>query len=295
MRKTTVCTAATLQRELMKARGVQLDTSTIRKVLGKRGYRWLPKAQKPAVDHGLQKRVKFAKASLRMSKAELQATFAFYMDGVVLSRPPTNPSERTNLCKQGITHMHRKKSERAQPDLAGDDLYSGQIPAARCVPIWGGIGHGGCAVVAFHRRRNITGGEWLKAVKGGKLKKAIASVRPARRHGPWKVVCDGERFLWSKSSRKACADCNVTLWQLPPKSPDMNPVERFWGWLRKQLLLKDLADLQARRPVLSPTAYKARVRGIMRTKMASTRAAKFVGDFRRVCKAVVNKKGARVK
>ena len=75
----------------------------------------------------------------------------------------------------------------------------------------------------------------------------------------------------------------------------MNPAERCWAWLRNQLLVKDLADLQARRPVLSPTAYKARVRGIMRAKMASTKAAKFAGDVRRVCKAVDSKKGARVK
>ena len=135
----------------------------------------------------------------------------------------------------------------------------------------------------------------MKAVKGGKLNQAIASVCPARRHEPWKAVCDGERFLRSKSSRKACADCNVALWQLPPKSPDINPVGRFGGWLRKRLLLKDPGDLQARRPVLSLTAYKARVRGIMRTKMASTRAAKFAGDFRRVCTAVFSKKGARAK
>ena len=78
LRKSTVRTAATFRRELMKDRGVQLDTSTIREVLGKRGYRWLPKAQTPAVDHGpAKKRVTFAKAAVRMSKAELQATFVF--------------------------------------------------------------------------------------------------------------------------------------------------------------------------------------------------------------------------
>ena len=96
------------------------------------------------------------------------------------------------------------------------------------------------------------------------------------------------------TSSLASAGCNVTLWQLPPKSPDMNPVERFWGWLRKKLLLQDLCDLKAHRPVLGQSGYKARIRSIMRTKTANAKAGKFVGDFRRACKAVVDKRGARV-
>ena len=87
----------------------------------------------------------------------------------------------------------------------------------------------------------------------------------------------------------------MSLWRVPPKSPDLNPVEKFWGWLRRELLIRDLADLKARRAVLGPSAYKARVTAIMKSKKANLKAGKFAGDFRRVCKEVVRKKGARVK
>ena len=296
LRRATVCTAETLRVELVKGRGVHLDSSTIRKILRKHGYRWLPRAQKPQVDADLAKaRVKFAKGVVRMTKKELRGALSLSMDGVIFSCPPRDPAERANFCKQGITHMYRKIGEAAQPDLSGDDPYPDQIPPSRLVPMWGGISEGGCAIVTFHGRRKITTDEWVKAVKAKKLKAAILSTNPLRRRGSWRVLCDGEKFLWSRASKKACSDCHVTLWPMPPKSPDLNPVEKFWGWLRKRLLLKDLADLEAGRPALTKKAYKARIRCIMRTRVAQAKARRFAGDFRRVCKEVIKKKGARVK
>ena len=87
----------------------------------------------------------------------------------------------------------------------------------------------------------------------------------------------------------------MSLWRVPPKSPDLNPVEKFWGWLRRELLIRDLADLKARRAVLGPSAYKARVTAIMKSKKANLKAGEFAGDFRRACKEVIRKTGVRVK
>ena len=155
-----------------------------------------------------------------------------------------------------------------------------------------GLSH---TAVTFHKKRKMATEEWERAVKAGKLKKALTSLRPRRRGGPWRVLCDGESFLWSKASAKTCSASKISLWGVPPKSPDLNPVEKFWGWLRRELLLKDLADLKARRAVPGPSVYKARVRAIMASQRANAKAAKFAGDFTRVCKEVIRKKGARVK
>ena len=109
------------------------------------------------------------------------------------------------------------------------------------------------------------------------------------------MLCDGESFLWPKASVKACSAKKISSWRVPPKSPDLNPVEKFWGWLRRELLVRDLADLKARRAVPGPAAYRARARAIMASKRANLKAAMFAGDFRRACKEVIRKKGARVK
>ena len=42
-----ICTSTTLQRAVMEHMHVHLEASTIRKILKKRGYRWLPRRQKP--------------------------------------------------------------------------------------------------------------------------------------------------------------------------------------------------------------------------------------------------------
>ena len=130
------------------------------------------------------------------------------------------------------------------------------------------------------------------AVRAGKLRSALQKLWPDRPAGPWKVLCDNEKFLRAPESRVAYAACNVTLWSIPPRSPDLNPVEKFWAWLRKELRRLDLADLRAKRPAPSAQQYRARVRSLVRTQKAKTVAQNCARGLRKVCKEVLLKKGA---
>jgi len=49
------------------------------------------------------------------------------------------------------------------------------------------------------------------------------------------VLCDNESFLEHDTSIKAYRKPRILLLHIPPKSPDLNPVEKFWGWVRKRL------------------------------------------------------------
>jgi hypothetical protein len=82
------------------------------------------------------------------------------------------------------------------------------------------------------------------------------------------------------------------LWHIPARSPDLNPVERFWGWVRKQLRAMDLADLKAKRPPVQKTALKARVRALLRTVKARNVAKNHLQSLHKTCREVVKKKGA---
>ena len=82
------------------------------------------------------------------------------------------------------------------------------------------------------------------------------------------------------------------LWKIPPKSPDLNPIERFGAWLKKKLRAMDLAGALNTRLVLGKTAYIERVRRVMRTKEAQDVAKSQANSLRKVCQAVVQKKGA---
>ena len=61
--------------------------------------------------------------------------------------------------------------------------------------------------------------------------------------------------------------------------------------VRKKLRAMDLKDAVAKRPVLGKTAYKARVRAVCRSKKAQAVAASQSKILKRVCKAIVAKRG----
>ena len=82
---------------------------------------------------------------------------------------------------------------------------------------------------------------------------------------------------------------------MPPKSPDLNPVEKFWAFLRRRLRMRDLADLKAKRKPLSKTAYKARVRVVCSAAKAQQVAKNCSRSLRKTCLEVIAKHGAASK
>ena len=138
LRQKCVCTSTTLHRELKKEMDVSLECSTIRKILARHGYKWRPRYQKPLVDKKLAaRRLVFARAILRLSRAALRAKLCLSLDGVILQMPPKDPTDRANHCLHGNTHMYRLEGEAASPQLAGEDPYPDQVPLARSIPMWG--------------------------------------------------------------------------------------------------------------------------------------------------------------
>jgi len=179
----------------------------------------------------------------------------------------------------------------AVPELAGAQPYVDQIPLSRAIPLWGGISEGGFAVVTFHKKKKLTVTEWLDVVQSGKLNAAVHSLRPAGTQ-PWHVLCDNEKFLKAKASMKAYARGKLQMWFVPPRSPDLNPVEMFWAWLRRELRRRDMADLHNKRPGLGKTAYRQRVRLVCRSAKAQKVAKNIAKTLKKTCKIVVKKRGA---
>ena len=181
------------------------------------------------------------------------------MDGVVLQMPPDDPIERENLCHVDDNLIWRKRTGASKPEFEGGDMFNKRVPQSRALPMWGGIGPGGFGLVTYRKFKNMDQREWSAAVTKGKLLKSCRSARPDRFRGPWRVLCDNESFLKAPAARAAHETADVELWHIPQRSPDLNPVERFWGWLRKRLRAMDLADLKAGRKAVKTRASKARV------------------------------------
>ena len=75
-------------------------------------------------------------------------------------------------------------------------------------------------------------------------------------------------FAHRCTSKPAMAAAGVRAWRVPASSPDLNPVEKFWAWLRRRIRIKDCEDLRRRRPPIgkmsllqSPCARHPRLEG----------------------------------
>jgi hypothetical protein len=221
-------------------------------------------------------------------KAELNCC----LDGVVFVMPPKSVVSRENFCRGQETHIWRKPGEGASPELAGHDNYPKQAPPDRCIPLWGGAGPGGFAPVLWHATRKITSEQWAEVVRDGTLVEAIRSVNPGKTRGPWGMLCDNETFLRARPSRVAHERKNITLWKIPAKSPDLNPVEKFWAWTRVSLRNMDLKDLVAKRPAAGRMLYKQRLVRLLKSSKAKQVAGNCVRGLRKVAREVIRKKGA---
>ena len=129
-------------------------------------------------------------------------------------------------------------------------------------------------------------------VREGRFTSALKDINPGRRSGPWTVLADSESFLRSPVCLAAYERHNIALWSVPAKSPDLNPVEMFWGWVRRKLRIMDLQDLKKKRKPLSKMAYKLRVQTVFKSKKAQDVAKAIARKFRETCREVSLRDGA---
>ena len=125
----------------------------------------------------------------------------------------------------------------------------------------------------------------------GGLTKALEALHPKHKRKSWRVLCDSERFLTTDECKAAHKKAKVRLWQIPAKSPDFNPVEKFWAWLRKKLGKMDLDDLVNDRPVPGATAYKERVRRVLKSPKAQQVAKNIFRGFRKTALDIQKRRG----
>ena len=135
-------------------------------------------------------------------------------------------------------------------------------------------------------------GVMISVLRAGKLMAAARLLQPGRHAGPRRLLCDNESFIDAKVNKAYDRKNRIQLLHIPARSPDFNPIESFWGWLRKELRRRDLEDLRMKRPALGRTAYKQRVKNVLRSRQAQHVAKQRFGGFKGVCKEVVLKQGA---
>jgi hypothetical protein len=168
LRKTCVCTSETLAKDLATTKHVTASAGAIRKVLNAAGYYWLPRRRRPKYSAKEKaKRVAWCKETLDLSDEELQKKLALSIDGVVLTVPPEDLVDRHNHCWHGETHVYRTKAEGNSTQFDRKKDYNPQVPANKCLPLWGGISFHGFAVLTWHPSRKLNSEQWEKVLRSG--------------------------------------------------------------------------------------------------------------------------------
>ena len=93
-----VCTSKTLQTELAKEKGAEVEESTARKFLLSQGYKWLPRGQKRKYSaQQMRERQAFAQSVLNLGAHRLREKLSFSMDGCAdrATKGPYRPLEPT--------------------------------------------------------------------------------------------------------------------------------------------------------------------------------------------------------
>ena len=107
-----------------------------------------------------------------------------------------------------------------------------------------------------------------------------------------RLLCDNESFMAGNECKKEYRKKNIQLLNIPPRSPDFNPIESFWGWLRQAMRRRNLEDMRDKRPALGKTAWMCRLKRSLKTQKAQTVAKHKFQNLKKACKVVYKKNGA---
>ena len=105
-------------------------------------------------------------------------------------------------------------------------------------------------------------------------------------------MCDNEGFLDSMTCKAAHKNAKVSLWHVPPRSPDLNPVEQYWSWLRRRLRQLDLKDVVAKRPGRTKQQYVQRVKQVMKSAKSKLVSKNIMMSYRKTCQRIHDLGGA---
>lgn len=139
-------------------------------------------------------------------------------------------SDETMIRSHPFTRKQRYRWNPAMGDTAAmQDMEQG---GKNSVMFWGCISkHGrGPLVSLLGRQKGKDYGELIEDIIIPEFDAAVTNFP-----GPWKFMQDGASIHKTKDNLKTLQDAQIPLLDWPSKSPDLNPIENVWAWLKEKL------------------------------------------------------------
>jgi len=212
---------------LMTVTGLSQEDITIRSVsnlIRRNGY-GLYQARKKGLlsKNDLKVRVKFARRMLKRPDDFWCNDVAFYLDAISFIYK-TNPHDQARSPKSKI---YRKPSEGLSPSCTARGNKEGT--GGRTVRL----------VVAITYKKGVLVCEPYKKMNGEYFKTFVRRNFKAMFKASGKdslvFVQDGDPSQNSAVAKAAMAKCKAQILSIPPRSPDINPIENYFHLVRRQL------------------------------------------------------------
>ncbi len=201
------------------------EVCDISRFLNSKGYFYLQSRKKELLSERDRKlRVSFSKPMLKDYEVDVWTKdIAFYLDGVgfVYKRNPRDQA----LAPRGRTW--RMKSEGLLQGCTAKGQACGT--GGKYVKVMAAISYGK-GVICFERYEKMNGQTFANFIKKNFNAMVVAAGKNSRM---W--IQDGDPSQNSKLAIEAMESVNSELLSIPPRSPDINPIENFFSLVKKEL------------------------------------------------------------
>ena len=152
------------------------------------------------------------------------------------------------LQQKWLEEYHKLKQ--ALPDDETICFIDGVHPTHNVQPVYGWIKKGIRKEIPTNSGRariNLSGAidvvNHKVVIQEDKMLNAEATIgffRKVEASYPWKrkvhVFCDNAGYYKNKAVREYLQDSKIDLHFLPPYSPNLNPIERLWKWMKERVI-----------------------------------------------------------
>lgn len=255
---------------------------TVRRYLHEHGYHFLQARKKGLMSSGdMRKRLHFARHIRRSYPEDLwTAGIAFYLDGTGFAYK-CNPLDQARAPRGRIW---RKRCEGLLPGCTAKGNKAGT--GGKVLKVMVAISYGKGVLVAEPYEK-MTGAYFADFIE-----RNFDRMFEAANKGPGRLwLQDGDPCQNSKKARAAMINKNAELLKIPPRSPDLNPIENYFHIVGRKLKEDALT-----REINHETFEQFKVR-VVNTLFAIKIETidKLISSMNNRIKAVVDSKGKRLK
>ena len=270
--------------------GLTCCTKSISKAFWSHGVYFRPQYEKPDLsDQDRRERKAWGSANKHRSAAQWNKYVHAIIDNKVF-QVYTSGKFRDVAARRGVRGVYRRRrrvftvGHVKPPDMKALKQNTG----ARSVMITCAIGAG--KVLMWHEVKGRWNGAAAETMYKGPLRCALEKAYPSVR-GRWRVLEDNDPTGYKSGRGKAAkAGVGIQAFDLPKRSPDLNPLDfSFWAAVNKRMRQQEKDWPKSRRE--SRTQFLSRLRRTA-MRMPSAYVTRIIGALERRCQQVEKAQGS---